>query len=183
MSWCATNAKRTAGACRLTPVALLRAHTGSSSKRSLVFKGFAKAWHRVLSYTYAHTPLKKYTGSQAATTIAGIVVCPRNVQCCCHPIIFYGTLRRTTPHLFGIQSLDDDVAVVAESDRAQQVLEHGPHQGAREDHRPPAQPQDLRQRVANGLQKEVAWLQKLLRYLHTEAAKLRREGRRRCQRQ
>ena len=83
---------------------------------------------------------------------------------------FHGTSHRvaphrTAPHLFRIQSLDHDVAVVAKGDRAQQVLQHRPYQGAWEDHRPATQPQDLRQGVVHGLHKKVARLQELLRYL------------------
>lgn len=56
-------------------------------------------------------------------------------------------------HLFGIQGLDDDIAVMADGNRTQQILQHALHKGSRQDHGAATQPQDFRQRVAHRLQK------------------------------
>lgn len=68
-------------------------------------------------------------------------------------------------HLFRVQRLDDDVAVMAKGNCTQQVLQHGPHEWPRQEHRPSTQPQDLGQCVAHRLQEKVARLHEFFRDL------------------
>lgn len=79
------------------------------------------------------------------------------------PCTEQNTVRAT--HLFGVQGLDHDIAVMTDGNCTQQVLQHASNQGARQDHGAATESQDLRQRVAHRLEEKVTWFQKLLRHL------------------